>query len=385
MEFKNLKKREIAMALPDVGEREAQAAAEVVLSKRLALGPNIKKFEEQFATYTNRKHAIACSSGTAALHLSLMALGIKEGDEVLVPSYTFVASVNCILYVGATPVFIDADPETFCICPKDIEKKLSPKTKAIVSVDVFGHPAAHDELEALCEKHDLYLIDDSCEGIGAELNGQKVGKFGDVATFAFYPNKQVTTGEGGMIVTDCDDIARMCRTIMNQGRDSMSQWLEHVELGYNFRMSEVQAAIGVVQMDRLDEILKKRETVAEWYKKELESAPGMKLQVVKKNAKMSWFVFVVTLEDGLDRDEVIRDLGECGVPSRAYFTPIHTQPYLKKYQTRGSDNLPVTNRVGKLTLALPFYGDMPHEDVEYVSAALKEVVSFHREKSLKAA
>lgn len=385
MEFKTQNKREIAMALPDVGEKEAQAAMEVVLSKRLALGPNIKKFEEQFATYTNRKHAIAVSSGTAALHLSLMALGIKKGDEVLVPSYTFVASVNCILYVGATPVFVDADPDTFCVCPKDAEKKMSSKTKAIVSVDVFGHPAAHDELEELCKKHDLFLIDDSCEGIGAELNGQRVGKFGDVATFAFYPNKQVTTGEGGMIVTDNDEVARMCRTMMNQGRDSMSQWLGHVELGYNFRMSEVQAAIGVVQMQRIDEILSKRETVAEWYKKELEGQPGMKLQVVKENAKMSWFVFVVTLEDGLDRDEVIKDLGEYGVPSRAYFTPIHTQPYLKKYETRGSDDLPVTSHVGKLTMALPFYGDMPREDVEYVAQALKQVVAFHKEKSLKAA
>lgn len=366
--------RQVPMALPDITESEVQAAAEVVRSKRLAMGPKIKEFEKVFANYTGRKHAIAVSSGTAGLHLSLMALGITEGDEVLVPSYTFVASVNCILYVGATPVFVDIDEETFCICPKDAKNKITNRTKAMVSVDVFGHPAPLDELENLCQENNLYLIDDSCEALGASLKNKKVGKYGDVASFAFYPNKQITTGEGGMIVTDNDEVARNCRTMMNQGRDSMSQWLEHVQLGFNFRMSEVQAAIGVAQMARLDEILKKREIVATWYNELLADSKDIKTQVIKDGVEMSWFVFVVTLSEGLDRDLVIAELEKKGIPSRAYFTPIHTQPYLKKFEIKGVEQLPNTNKFGSLTMALPFYGDMPKEDVEYVCETLKEIV-----------
>lgn len=378
-------KRPIAMANPDLTEKEVEAVAEVVRSNRLALGPNIKKFEEQFSDYTGRKHAIAVSSGTAGLHLSLMALDIKKGDEVMVPSYTFVASVNCILYMGATPVFVDVDENTYCVCPKDVKRKISDKTKALICVDVFGHPAALDELEILCKEEGIHLIDDSCEGLGAEVAGKRVGAWGDVATFAFYPNKQITTGEGGMVVTDNDEIARKIRTYMNQGRDSMSQWLEHVELGWNFRMSEIQAALGVVQMERVEEILSKREKVAKWYLEELANSPEIKTQYIAKNAKMSWFVFVVTLPEGMDRDEVIKQLDAKGIPARAYFTPIHTQPYLAKYKIKGTEHLPVTLKIGKLTMALPFYGNMPKEDVKEVAQTLKEVVATHTINTQKAA
>ena len=377
--------RQVPMAMPDITEEEAMAVAQVVRSKRLALGPNLQEFESQMAEYTGRKHAIAVSSGTAGLHLSLMAMGIGKGDEVLVPSYTFVASVNCILFTGAVPVFVDVDEKTFCVCPEDAKRKIGPKTKAMVCVDVFGHPAPLEELEKLCREHNMRLIDDSCEGLGASYKGKKVGKYGDTAVFAFYPNKQITTGEGGMILTDDDEIARKCRTIMNQGRDSMSQWLEHVELGYNFRMSEIHAAVGRVQMTRLNEILSKREQVAHWYLEALKDAEGIRTQHIAAEAQMSWFVFVVTLEEGLDRDLVIEQLEKRGIPSRAYFTPIHTQPYLKNYEIKGEDHLPVTNKVGKLTMALPFYGDMPREEVDYVARNLLEVVSSFRTQSHKAA
>ncbi|MCO4754731.1 MAG: NeuD/PglB/VioB family sugar acetyltransferase [Bacteriovoracaceae bacterium] len=365
----------IPMALPDITEAEAQAVLEVVHSKRLALGPKIEEFEKVFAQYTNRKHAIAVSSGTAGLHLALMALGVKEGDEVMVPSYTFVASVNCILYVGATPVFIDIDDKDYCIDVADAKRKLTSKTKAIVSVDVFGHPAPLDKLEDFCNENNLYLVDDSCEALGAKLHNRKVGNFGDVASFAFYPNKQITTGEGGMIVTDSDEVARKCRMLMNQGRDTMSQWLEHAVLGYNYRMSEIQAALGVVQMSRLDEILNKRETVANWYNEAFKDSPWLDTQHIKEGVEMSWFVFVVTLKDGYKRDEVIKRLQARDIAARAYFTPIHTQPYLANYPTKGEDHLPVTNKVGEKTMALPFFGDMTKEQCQQVAQEVNEVMA----------
>lgn len=367
--------KNIPMASADITEAEVNAAAEVVRSGRLALGKKIEEFEAQFRELTGRKHAIACSSGTAGLHLAMMGFGIGPGDEVLVPSYTFVASVNCILFVGATPVFVDCNTDDYSICIDDAKKKITNKTKAIVTVDVFGHPSKLDKLEELCKKHNLKLVDDSCEAIGAELNGKPVGSFGDIASFAFYPNKQITTGEGGMIVTDDDLLATKMRALMNQGRGSMGQWLSHIYLGYNFRMSEVQAAIGVEQVKRLDEILKKRENAAKLYLEELKDTPNIKTQFIAPNAKMSWFVFVVTLDDGIDRDEVIKSLNDESISARAYFTPIHGQPYLKNYEIRGHDSLPNTLNIGKRTLALPFYGKILKEEVKYICDHLKAAVA----------
>lgn len=364
--------KNIPMASADLTEAEVQAAADVVRSGRLALGEKILEFESQFRKLTGRKHAIACSSGTAGLHLSMMAYGIKAGDEVLVPSYTFVASVNCILFVGATPVFIDCNMDDYSICVEDAKRKITNKTKAIVTVDVFGHPSKLDKLEEICKEHNLKLIDDSCEAIGAELNGKKVGAYGDVASFAFYPNKQITTGEGGMLVLDDDDAASKIRAMMNQGRGSMGQWLSHIYLGYNFRMSEVQAAIGIEQVKRLDEILSKRDKAAELYLKHLKDVQGIKTQYIAENAKMSWFVFVVTLNEGIDRDEVIGKLNEKSIAARAYFTPIHTQPYLENYETKGSESLPNTLNVGKRTLALPFYNNISEEEVAHICKCLIE-------------
>ncbi len=366
---------DIPMAMPDITPEETNAVMEVVQSKRLALGPKIKEFEMLFAEYTNRKHAIAVSSGTAGLHLALMALGIGAGDEVLVPSYTFVASVNCILYVGAVPVFVDINKDDYCIDVKDAEDKITSKTKAILSVDVFGHPAPLDQLEKLCKNKNLFLVDDSCEALGAKLHNRKVGNYGDVASFAFYPNKQITTGEGGMIVTDDDEIARKCRMYMNQGRDTMSQWLEHVVLGYNYRMSEIQAALGVVQIKRLNEILAKREQAAKFYCDAFKDSPWLQTQTIKPGVEMSWFVFVVTLNEGLNRDIAIKKLQERNIGARAYFTPIHTQPYLRNYKTAGQDHLPNTLDIGERTLALPFFGDMTKEQCEHVANELNQVLS----------
>ena len=251
--------------------------------------------------YVGVKHAVAVNSGTSGLHLIVRALGIGPGDEVLVPSFTFTfaASVNTFLFEGATPVFVDVESETYNLDPADLARKVTPRTKAIMAVDVFGHPAEWDAIQVVAERHGLRIIDDSCEALGAEYKGRKLGAFGDAATFAFYPNKQITTGEGGMIVTDDGEIAKLCRSMRNQGRDEMGAWLEHVRLGYNYRMSEMSAALGVTQLPRLGSFMGKRARVAALYNERLAALEQVRPPVVKDHVTMSWFVYVITLAEGL--------------------------------------------------------------------------------------
>ena len=255
-------KERIAMASADLDESDVEAVLAVLRSGRLALGPKIKEFERAVADYVGTRHAIAVSSGTAALHLIVKALGIGANDEVLVPSFTFAASVNAFLYEGATPVFVEIERDTYNLDPADLERKITPRTKAIMAVDVFGHPADWDAIGRVADRHGLKVIDDSCEALGASYKGTRLGRLGAAAAFAFYPNKQMTTGEGGVIVTDDDEIARLCRSLCNQGRGEMGAWLEHDRLGYNYRLDEMSAALGVSQLRRIEEFLVKREQVA---------------------------------------------------------------------------------------------------------------------------
>jgi len=248
----------IPMSAPDISEDDVRAVAEVVRSGQLALGPKTEAFERAIAEYVGVEHAVAVNSGTAALHLIVGALGIGPGDEVLVPSFTFAASVNVVLYERATPVFVEIESDTYNLDPEDLARKVTPRTRGILAVDVFGHPADWDAILNVAEEHGLRVIDDSCEALGAEYRGRKLGQFGDAATFAFYPNKQMTTGEGGMIVTDDDGLAGQCRSLRNQGRGEMGSWLEHERLGYNYRMTEMSAALGLSQMGRIEELLAKR-------------------------------------------------------------------------------------------------------------------------------
>ena len=296
----------IEMAMADIDETDVEAVVEVVRSKRLALGSKNLEFEKMVCEKFDVKHAITVNSGTSALHLIVKALGIGPGDEVLVPSFTFVASVNAILFEGATPVFVDIDPETYNFCVNDAEKKVTSKTKAILVVDVFGHPVDWEAISNFTAKHNLRVIDDCCEAIGAKFNGKYSGSFGDAGTFAFYPNKQITTGEGGMIVTNNDELAELCRAYRNQGRGAMSAWLEHDHLGFNYRMDEMSAALGCTQLVKLDKILADRERVAKLYLKELSSCPEIRTQIIKENCTMSWFVFVVTLPEFCERDLVMK-------------------------------------------------------------------------------
>jgi perosamine synthetase len=367
----------IEMAMADIDETDVEAVVEVVRSKRLALGSKNLEFEKLVCEKFGVKHAITVNSGTSALHLIVKALGIGPGDEVMVPSFTFVASVNAILFEGATPVFVDIDPETYNFCVKDAANKITSKTKAMMVVDVFGHPVNWKEINSFAAKHNLKVIDDCCEAIGAKYDGKYSGSFGDAGTFAFYPNKQITTGEGGMIVTNNDELAELCRSYRNQGRGAMSAWLEHDHLGFNYRMDEMSAALGCTQLAKLDRILKDRENVANMYLKELASCPEVKTQVIRENVIMSWFVFVVTLPGNCDRNEVMKSLESYGIPSRAYFSPVHSQKYFQKLG-KSECHLPVTMNVSERTIALPFHGMMTGEEVKYVVEKLKARVSKSR-------
>ena len=361
----------VPMSAPDISEEDVQAVAEVVRSGRLALGPKTEEFERLVAEYVGVKHAVAVSSGTAALHLIVKALGIGPGDEVLVPSFTFVASVNVILYEGAKPVFVDIEPDTYNLDPEDLERRITPRTKAIMVVDVFGHPAEWDEISRIAEKYGLKVIDDSCEALGAEYKGKKLGQFGDAAAFAFYPNKQMTTGEGGMIVTNEDHVAKLCHSLRNQGRGEMGSWLEHERLGYNYRMTEMSAALGVSQFRRIEELLAKRERVARMYTERLSELEWIRTPVVRPYVRMSWFVYVVTLAEGMHRDPVMKALAEEGIPTRGYFSPVHLQPYVRRRLGTKEGMLPVTESVARRTIALPFHGNMTEAEVDMVVEALK--------------
>lgn len=362
----------IPMSAPDLDESDIQSVLEVLKSGRLALGPKMREFEELMADYIGVKYAVAVSSGTAGLHILVRALGIGDGDEVLVPSFTFSASVNAILYERAKPVFVDIEPETYNLNPDDLERKITPRTKAIMAVDIFGHPAEWDKILEIADRYNLKVIDDSCEALGAEYKGKKIGRFGDCACFAFYPNKQMTTGEGGIIVTNNEEIAKLARSLRNQGRGEMGAWLHHERLGYNYRMDEMSSALGVSQLKRIETFLQKREHVAKMYTEKLSRYSWVRPPVVKPYVRMSWFVYVVTLEKGLDRDEVIEKMEKRGIPARGYFSPIHLQPYIRKMFGTKEGMLPVTEDISKRTIALPFHNNLREEEIDEVVRALKE-------------
>lgn len=362
------------MSAPDINETDVEAVAEVLRSGRLALGPKAEELEHRIAEYAGVPHAVAVSSGTAALHLILKGLGCGPGDEVLVPSFTFAASVNAILYVGASPVFADIEPEQYTLDPEDTARRVTGRTRAIMAVDVFGHPVEWDALSATAERHGLTLIDDSCEALGAEYRGRRIGGFGAAAAFAFYPNKQMTTGEGGVIVTRDGRLAGLARSLRNQGRVEGSAWLEHLLLGYNYRMDELSAALGVSQLKRIEDFLVRRERVAARYSALLRGFDWLDTPVVRPHVRMSWFVYVARLAEGVDRDRVVLAMEAQGVPARAYFPPMHLQPYVRERLGTGPGMLPVTEALACRTLALPFHNHLSEAEIERVVECLERAV-----------
>jgi perosamine synthetase len=364
----------IDMSFPDIEPADIEAVVEVLRSGRLSLGPRLDEFERALAGWVGTRHAVAVSSGTAALHLLVRGLGIGPGDEVLVPSFTFAASVNVVLQEGAVPIFVDIEPDVYTMSVEDAERKITPRTKAILAVDLFGHPAEWDAILELARRHGLRTIDDSCEALGATYRGRRLGSFGDAAAFAFYPNKQITTGEGGALVTDDDGLAALARSLRNQGRAAMGAGREHERAGYNYRMDEMSAALGLSQLGRIDELLARRERVAAAYTERLAAVPAVRAPVVRDHVGMSWFVYVVTLGEGLEREAVIAALEARGVPARGYFVPIHTQPYLRSHPARAV-RLPVTERAARRTVALPFHGRLGMAALDRVVQTLAEVTS----------
>ncbi len=380
---------EIPLSLPDIGELEIQAVTEVLRSGRLSMGPRVIRFEELVAERAGRRHGVAVSSGTCGLHLLMAALNIGPGDEVITTPFSFIASANCILYVGATPVFVDIDPGSLNMDPAKLEAAITPRTKAIIAVETFGNPAHMDKIAAIAQRNEIPLIEDSCEALGGVYKGRRVGSFGRAAVFAFYPNKQITTGEGGVIVTDDDRLADLCRSMRNQGRPvgdmpPEGSWLTHERLGYNYRLSEIHAALGVVQMERLDAILEKRREVAHMYVERLMEYSDLTLPTVCSATEMSWFVYVVRLSDHYgqkERDRIITGLRRHDVGCSNYFPPIHLQPfYRSKFGFKPGD-FPAAESVAGRTIALPFYTRMDTTQIELVSLTLK--VMLQREQLLR--
>lgn len=367
---------EIPLSDADITQQEIQAVVEVLQSGRLALGPKLIEFETKIAAYTGRKYALAVNSGTSALHLLVRALGLKPGDEVITTTFSFIASANCLLFEGATPVFVDIDENTFNIDPAKIESAITSKTKALLIVDVFGHPAHWLPILEIARKHNLKIIEDSCESIGAEYHDIKCGKFGDAATFAFYPNKQMTTcGEGGMIVTDDLDMADLCRSMHNQGRSVQNgKWLEHVRLGYNYRMTEVQAAMGIVQLSRIDQFIEKRERLAARYHELLQSVSDVITPKKNKGEKPSWFVYVITLTKNYskqNRDLILEKLRVNGIQCGNYFQCIHLQPFYREQFDYKAGDFPIAESISDRTIALPFFNNLAEEQLNYVVSILK--------------
>jgi perosamine synthetase len=367
----------IPLSAPDITELEIEAVVRVLRTPRLSLGPVLEQFEAAVASSVSLPHAIAVSSGTAGLHLCVRALNIGEGDEVIVPSFTFIAAANVIRYERAVPVFVDIDRQTLNIDPDRIEEAITPRTRAILVPHTFGRPADMDSILEIAERRGLLVIEDACEAIGTEYRGRRAGSMGRLGVFAFYPNKQITTGEGGMVVTADPALAGRIRALRNQGRYDTDDWFQHTELGYNYRISEMNCALGLAQMTRLEEILLKRETVASAYDQSLQACTDLILPLLRSpDGRISWFVYVVRVGSAYNRDAIIKGLTAAGIASGRYFAPIHLQPSYAAW--RMSSRLAATEAEASRTLALPFFSQMEASAVDEVCHTLRRLLQGER-------
>ena len=364
----------IPLAKPVIGARERELVDQVLRSGQLSLGPMLARFERAWADRIGTRHAIACSSGTAGLHSCLHALGLGPGDEVVTSSFSFVASANAILFTGATPVFAEVDPLTFNMDPGAVEAAITQRTRAILIVDIFGHPAEVPALVAIARAHGLAVVEDACQTIDGAYDGKKLGTFGHPAVYGFYANKQLTTAEGGVILTDDDDLALTLKSLVNQGRSDDGAWLVHSRLGFNYRLSDVHAAIGVAQLERLDEMLAGRARVAGWYQARLAEIDGV-APMYEGPQQRSWFVYAPRLDPGIDRDRVIEDLEAVGIQAKPYLPCIHLQPYYREAHGYRHGLLPVTEAISASTIALPFFPEMTEDQVARVAAALSTALA----------
>jgi len=367
----------IPLASPDISEQDIEAVTAVLRTSSLSLGPKVQAFENVIANYVGVSHAVAVSSGTSGLHLCIRALNISAGDEVVVPSFAFIAVANAVRYENFTPVFVDIDRQTLNLDPALVEAAITSRTRAIILVHTFGVPADLSGILEIAKRHRLCVIEDACEAIGAEYQGRKVGVFGDVGVFAFYPNKQITTGEGGAVVTNSAEIAVKIRKLRNQGRDDSEAWLQHSELGYNYRISDINCALGIEQMKRIESILERRKSIAETYHEILNHNGGLGLPpLTLPNRKISWFVYVVQLNDhlnSLDRNLIVSEMKARGIGLGRYFAPIHMQP-IYKMCSQSQATLRVTESVASRSIALPFFNRISINQIYEVCETLVELL-----------
>jgi perosamine synthetase len=388
-------REKLALARPDITDLERERVMEVLRTPDLSLGPRLGEFERKFAAYMGAKYAVAVNSGTSGLHLCVRALGLKEGDEVITTPFSFVASANCLLYERVKPVFVDIDECFYNVDTnrmedyiKSVRKTRKGKNlKGILPVHVFGRPCDMREILQLARQYGLSVIEDACEAVGAELRvsdgggskkpWKKAGTLGACGVYAFYPNKQMTTGEGGMIVTDDKKLADLCRSLRNQGRAAGGGWLQHARLGFNYRLSDINCALGIAQLERIGEIIEKRERVARLYAEKLKEVPEVIAPPFEPGKKISWFVYVVRLARRFrrrDRDLILAGLREAGIGCSNYFSPIHLQPFYRREFGFKKGDFPVTERVSERTIALPFHNNLAPGEVDLVAETLKKIL-----------
>jgi dTDP-4-amino-4,6-dideoxygalactose transaminase len=391
---------QITLSSPELTAEDRTAVMKVLETRHLSRGSQVAAFEEAVCSYLGCRHAVAVNSGTSGLHLAVIAAGIGKNDLVITTPFSFIASANCILYQDAVPIFVDIEPRSMNMDPIQVgraaedllqgraeagswlpRKGVPPSgpegtLKALLAVDIFGQPADYRALREITDRYQLPLIEDSCEALGSAYRGKQAGTLGDVGVFGFYPNKQLTTGEGGMLVTDREDWAVLYRSLRNQGRGEDQRWLNHVRLGYNYRLDEMSAALGRSQLNRLGQTVDRRAQVAAWYGEGLSIVEELQpVEPVPETTRMSWFVYVVRAPSRQVRDDLQEGLKARGIPSRRYFQPIHLQPlYREKFGFRRGD-FPEAEKAGDTCLALPFSTVMKQEEVERVVKAVKEVLS----------
>lgn len=366
-----MKNKPIPIAKPFIDKADIAGVVRVLKSGRLSLGPCLSKFESDFASYVGAKYACAVSSGTAGLHLVVKALGLKSGDEVITSPFSFIASSNCLLYEGVRPVFIDIDESTFNLDPQKIEQAITSKTKAILVVHIFGQSADMDAITRLAKKYNLSIIEDACESIGATYGGKFTGTFGEAGVFAFYPNKQMTTGEGGMLVTESKDLHERFLALRNQGRAPDMQKVDHLTLGYNYRMDEMSAALGSSQLKKVNRFIKEHGEIAGWYSKFLSTIPGVITPLVAKNRTHSWFVYVIRVTNGT-RNQLQQKLLKMGIQTKVYLPSIHLQPFMREHFDYKEGDFPIAEKVSSEALALPLFIGLKRQEVKRISEAIRQ-------------
>ena len=367
-------KKMYPIAIPVLNGNEKKYVTDCLDSSWISSnGSYIEKFEQGFADFCGTKNGISCSNGTTALHLALLAHGVERGDEVIIPTLTFVATANAVSYCGAKPVFVDSDPETWNINPELIEANITPRTKGIIVVHIYGHPAHMDPIMEIAKKHGLFVVEDAAEALGAQYKGKMVGSIGHSATFSLFGNKIITTGEGGMITTNDDHIAEQIRLLKGQGQDPQKRYWFPV-VGYNYRMTNIQAAVGYAQLEYVNWHIEQRIRVAMLYKQFLQEDPRLTLPVQKEWALNVFWMSSIILNDGTaqDRDQVMTCLKERGIETRPFFYPMHILPPYKNLQME--EEFPVVNRISALGINIPSYGTLSDDDVKYICMNIKEVL-----------